>query len=113
MGIEVDRPVGNMIVDIGGGTTEIAVISLDGIGTIEDHNRSWKIFSSHCLEGSKKENGRYVNVFLEQGPHKLSNMNSVWGEDSASPVALNLMSNIKKKLDPNQILSPGRFINKL
>ncbi len=35
IGIEVDRPVGNMIVDIGGGTTEIAVISLDGIGTIE------------------------------------------------------------------------------
>ena len=86
---------------------------IDGIGTIEDHNRSWKIFSSHCLEGSKKENGRYVNVFLEQGPHELSNMNSVWGEDSVSPVALNLMSNIKKKLDPNQILSPGRFINKL
>ena len=35
IGIEVDRPIGNMIVDIGGGTTEIAVISLDGIGTIE------------------------------------------------------------------------------
>ena len=65
------------------------------------------------MEGSKKENGRYVNVFLEQGPHELSNTNSVWGEDSVSPVALNLMSNIKKKLDPNQILSPGRFINKL
>ncbi len=35
IGIEVNRPIGNMIVDIGGGTTEIAVISLDGIGTIE------------------------------------------------------------------------------
>jgi len=35
IGIEVDKPIGNMIVDIGGGTTEIAVISLDGIGTIE------------------------------------------------------------------------------
>ena len=35
IGIEVNRPLGNMIVDIGGGTTEIAVISLDGIGTIE------------------------------------------------------------------------------
>jgi rod shape-determining protein MreB len=31
--IDVDKPVGNMIVDIGGGTTEIAVISLGGIVT--------------------------------------------------------------------------------
>ncbi|RMG65516.1 MAG: rod shape-determining protein [Calditrichaeota bacterium] len=31
IGLEIDKPVGNMIVDIGGGTTEIAVISLGGI----------------------------------------------------------------------------------
>ncbi|HHZ03130.1 MAG TPA: rod shape-determining protein [Tissierellia bacterium] len=30
-GLPVDQPIGNMIVDIGGGTTEIAVISLGGI----------------------------------------------------------------------------------
>ena len=30
-GLMVDQPVGNMVVDIGGGTTEIAVISLGGI----------------------------------------------------------------------------------
>ena len=30
-GIEVDRPSGNMVVDIGGGTTGIAVIALSGI----------------------------------------------------------------------------------
>ncbi len=35
IGLDVSKPVGNMIVDIGGGTTEIAVISLNGIGTIE------------------------------------------------------------------------------
>ncbi len=31
IGIEVDAPVGNMVIDIGGGTTEIAVIALSGI----------------------------------------------------------------------------------
>lgn len=31
IGIDISKPVGNMIVDIGGGTTEIAVISLNGI----------------------------------------------------------------------------------
>ena len=35
IGIDVSKPIGNMIVDIGGGTTEIAVISLNGIGTSE------------------------------------------------------------------------------
>lgn len=31
VGLEIDEPIGNMIVDIGGGTSEIAVISLNGI----------------------------------------------------------------------------------
>lgn len=31
IGIDVEKPSGNMVVDIGGGTTEIAVISLGGI----------------------------------------------------------------------------------
>ncbi|MBI3141802.1 MAG: rod shape-determining protein [Bacteroidetes bacterium] len=31
IGIDVEEPVGNMIIDIGGGTTEIAVIALAGI----------------------------------------------------------------------------------
>ena len=31
VGVPVDDPCGNMIVDIGGGTTEVAIISLDGI----------------------------------------------------------------------------------
>ena len=30
-GIEIEEPSGNIIVDIGGGTTEVAVISLGGI----------------------------------------------------------------------------------
>lgn len=35
VGLDVDAPVGNMVVDIGGGTTEIAVIALSGIVTEE------------------------------------------------------------------------------
>ena len=31
IGIDVEEPVGNMIIDIGGGTTEIAVVALGGI----------------------------------------------------------------------------------
>ena len=39
MGMDVEKPEGHMVVDIGGGTTEIAVISLGGIVT----NKSIKI----------------------------------------------------------------------
>ena len=35
IGLDVHAPVGNMVVDIGGGTTEIAVIALSGIVTEE------------------------------------------------------------------------------
>ena len=31
IGLDVEAPEGNMIVDVGGGTTEIAVIALGGI----------------------------------------------------------------------------------
>ncbi len=35
IGLDISKPVGNMIVDIGGGTTEIAVIALNGVVTME------------------------------------------------------------------------------
>jgi len=35
IGLDISRPIGNIIVDIGGGTTEIAVISLNGVATKE------------------------------------------------------------------------------
>ena len=35
IGIDISKPVGNMIVDLGGGTSEIAVIALNGVVTKE------------------------------------------------------------------------------
>jgi rod shape-determining protein MreB len=35
IGLDISQPVGNIIVDVGGGTTEIAVIALDGVVTKE------------------------------------------------------------------------------
>ena len=35
IGLDISQPIGNIIVDIGGGTTEIAVISLSGVVTKE------------------------------------------------------------------------------
>lgn len=46
IGLDVEAPQGNMIVDIGGGTTEIAVISLGGIVS----NKSIKIAGDDLTE---------------------------------------------------------------
>ena len=46
MGIEVQEPRGNMIIDIGGGTTEIAVLSLGGIVKDKSIKVAGDIFTS-------------------------------------------------------------------
>ena len=58
IGIDVEAPEGNMIVDIGGGTTEIAVISLGGIVA----NKSIKIAGDDLTEDIADYMGRQHNM---------------------------------------------------
>ena len=58
IGIDVEAPEGNMIVDIGGGTTEIAVISLGGIVS----NKSIKIAGDDFTEDIMDYMGRQHNM---------------------------------------------------
>lgn len=58
IGIDVEAPEGNMIVDIGGGTTEIAVISLGGIVS----NKSIKIAGDDLTEDIMDYMGRQHNM---------------------------------------------------
>ena len=46
IGLEVEAPKGNMVVDIGGGTTEIAVISLGGIVIQDSIRTAGDVFTS-------------------------------------------------------------------
>ena len=41
-GLPITEPSGNLIVDIGGGTSEIAVVSLSGIVVCEERPRRWR-----------------------------------------------------------------------
>jgi rod shape-determining protein MreB len=59
-GMPVAEPVGNMIVDIGGGTTEIAVISLGGICT----QRSMRIAGEEIDEAISAHIRREFNLFI-------------------------------------------------
>ena len=58
IGLDVEAPEGNMIVDIGGGTTEIAVISLGGIVS----NKSIKVAGDDLTEDILSHMRRAHNV---------------------------------------------------
>ena len=62
MGIDVLAPEGNMIVDIGGGTTEIAVISLGGLVS----NNSVKVAGDDFTADIQEYMGRQHNVKVSE-----------------------------------------------
>lgn len=71
VGIDVEAPEGNMIVDIGGGTTEIAVISLGGIVT----NKSIRVAGDEFNEEIIDYMGRQYNIKLGERTAELIKIN--------------------------------------
>lgn len=62
IGIDVEAPEGNMVVDIGGGSTEIAVISLGGIVT----NSSIRVAGDDFTADIQEYMGRQHNVRVSE-----------------------------------------------
>ena len=54
-GLPVNEPTGNMVVDIGGGTTEVAVISLGGIVTSQSIRIGGDELDEAIISFGKKE----------------------------------------------------------
>ena len=71
IGLDVEAPEGNMIVDIGGATTEIAVISLGGIVS----NRSIDIAGDDLTEDIQGHMRRAHNVRVGERTAELTKMN--------------------------------------
>lgn len=55
IGLDVEEPIGNMIIDIGGGTTEIAVIALSGIVCDQSIRTAGDEFTSDIMSYMKRE----------------------------------------------------------
>ncbi|MBR0502256.1 MAG: rod shape-determining protein [Paludibacteraceae bacterium] len=70
IGIDVEAPEGNMIVDIGGGTTEIAVISLGGIVS----NKSIRIAGDDLTEDVVEYMRRQHNIRVGERTAELIKM---------------------------------------
>ena len=60
IGLDVEEPVGNMIVDIGGGTTEIAVIALSGIVTDQSIRTAGDEFTTDIIDYMKRKHNLLI-----------------------------------------------------
>ncbi|MDR0769228.1 MAG: rod shape-determining protein [Dysgonamonadaceae bacterium] len=71
IGLDVEAPDGNMVVDIGGGTTEIAVISLGGIVS----NKSIRIAGDDLTQDIIEYMGRQHNIRVGERTAELIKIN--------------------------------------
>jgi rod shape-determining protein MreB len=60
IGIDIDRPVGSMIVDIGGGTTEIAIIALSGIVCNQSIRIAGDTFNKDILDYMRRQHNLLI-----------------------------------------------------
>ena len=60
IGIDIEQPVGSMIVDIGGGTTEIAVIALSGIVADQSIRVAGDTFNKDILDYMRRQHNLLI-----------------------------------------------------
>jgi rod shape-determining protein MreB len=60
IGIDIEQPVGNMIVDIGGGTTDIAVIALSGIVCDQSIRIAGDTFNRDILDYMRRQHNLLI-----------------------------------------------------
>src|SRR5262245_8935612 len=60
IGIDIEAPIGNMIVDIGGGTTDIAVIALSGIVCDQSIRVAGDTFNRDILDYMRRQHNLLI-----------------------------------------------------
>jgi len=65
--IDVSKPVGNMIIDIGGGTTDIAVIALSGIVCDQSIRVAGDEFTSDIIDHMRRQHNMLVGERTAEG----------------------------------------------
>ncbi|HYD92583.1 MAG TPA: rod shape-determining protein, partial [Flavobacterium sp.] len=82
IGIDVEEPVGNMIIDIGGGTTEIAVIALSGIVCDQSIRVAGDEFTADIIDFMRRQHNMLI------------------GERTAEMIKINVGSALTELEDP-------------
>ena len=60
LGVDIEQPIGSMIVDIGGGTTEIAVIALSGIVCEQSIRTAGDVFNKDILDYMRRQHNLLI-----------------------------------------------------
>ncbi|MBP7272299.1 MAG: rod shape-determining protein [Saprospiraceae bacterium] len=84
IGLDVEAPMGNMVIDIGGGTTEIAVIALSGIVCDQSIRTAGDEFTFDIIDHMKRQH----NILI--------------GERTAEQIKINVGSALTKLDNPPQ-----------
>ncbi len=82
IGLDVEEPEGNMVIDIGGGTTEIAVIALSGIVTDQSIRTAGDEFTNDIIDFMKRKH----NILI--------------GERTAEQIKINVGSALRELDNP-------------
>ena len=96
-GVEVNAPVGSMIVDIGGGTTEIAVVSLGGIVATQSLKVASHSFDNDIIQYLKKNHNLIIgNITAEEIKTEIGSACSLKEELSTSIKGRDLVSGLPR-----------------
>ncbi len=96
-GVEVNAPVGSMVVDIGGGTTEIAVVSLGGIVATQSLKVASHTFDNDIIQYLKKNHNLIIgNITAEEIKTEIGSACSLKEELSTSIKGRDLVSGLPR-----------------
>ncbi len=96
-GVEVNAPVGSMVVDIGGGTTEIAVVSLGGIVATQSLKVASHSFDNDIIQYLKKNHNLIIgNITAEEIKTEIGSACSLKEELSTSIKGRDLVSGLPR-----------------
>jgi len=100
IGLDISRPIGNIIVDIGGGTTEIAVISLNGVVTKETIRIAGDEMDEAVLQWFRNEHKLEIGIAMSEYIKK--SVGSAMRNNHADTIAVkgrDLVSGIPKTIE--------------
>ena len=99
IGLDISQPIGNIIVDIGGGTTEIAVISLNGVVTKETIRIAGDEMDESILQWFRNEHKLEIGLGMSEAIKKSVGSAMQMNTETISVRGRDLVSGIPKTIE--------------
>ena len=99
IGLDISQPIGNIIVDLGGGTTEIAVISLNGVVTKETIRIAGDEMDESILQWFRNEHKLEIGLGMSESIKKSVGSAMQMSTKTISVRGRDLVSGIPKTIE--------------